>query len=74
MNPDIGYGILWYIVSAKEGRATSFFHTGAGVHLLGIYPAINLVIVHRVDTEHEYDFSGGSLYNIISLIFSAKVK
>jgi hypothetical protein len=27
-----------------------YFHTGAGVHMLGVCPDLKVVFVHRVDT------------------------
>ena len=69
----IGYGLLWSVLMPTEDRATtSFFHTGAGVHMLGVYPASKLVFVHRVDTENESDFTQDRLYKIISLVFGAR--
>lgn len=70
----IGYGLLWNVLMETETRSTaSFFHTGAGVHMLGVYPASKLVLVHRVDTERETDFTPDRLYRIISLVFEAKL-
>lgn len=69
----IGYGFLWSVLMPNENRATSsFFHTGAGVHMLGVYPASKLVFVHRVDTENGSDFTQDRLYEIISLVFGAR--
>lgn len=69
----IGYGMLWYVLMPGEERETkSFFHTGAGVHMLGVYPASKLVFVHRVDTENGSDFTQDRLYRIISLVFAAR--
>ena len=34
----IGYGMLWYVlIPNDESSSGSFFHTGAGIHMLGIY-------------------------------------
>ena len=49
---NLGYGLLWYVSGARQpGNFNSFYHTGLGAHLLGIYPNNDLVIVHRVNTE-----------------------
>ncbi|NIU02051.1 MAG: serine hydrolase [Aliifodinibius sp.] len=70
---DFGYGMLWNVINENENRiGKSFYHTGAGIHMLAIYPASKLVFVHRVDTEGEYDFPKENLYKIISLIFKAQ--
>jgi CubicO group peptidase (beta-lactamase class C family) len=70
---DIGYGMLWNVLNKNEKRSSSsFYHTGTGIHMLGVYPAPKLVFVHRVDTEHEYNFPQENLYKIISLVFAAQ--
>ena len=69
----IGYGMLWNVLIPNENRKSkSFFHTGVGIHMLGIYPASNLVLVHRVDTEKEYKFHKGNFYQMISLVWNSK--
>ncbi len=75
-NPGYGiaYGMLWYVLVPTEDRSTtSFYHTGTGVHMLGIYPASNLVLIHRVDTEKEYTFSQENFYQMISLVWGARI-
>ncbi len=69
----IGYGILWYVLLETENRpGGSFYHTGTGIHMLGVYPTAKLVMVHRVNTEEAYDFPQERLYRIIGLVFGAK--
>ncbi|WP_194756365.1 serine hydrolase domain-containing protein [Aliidiomarina indica] len=69
---DFGYGMLWNVINANESRPSrSFYHTGVGIHMLGVYPASNLVFVHRVQTETDYDFNQQNLYEIIGRIFGA---
>ena len=68
----IGYGMLWRIRMQTESRPEkSFYHTGAGIHMLGIYPASKLVLVHRVDTENAFSFKD-SVHKIVELIFGAR--
>jgi CubicO group peptidase (beta-lactamase class C family) len=68
----LGYGYMWYVLTDEEiGHA--FFHTGAGVHLLGVFPQLKLVLVHRVDTERPYNFTGGNLIQLWNLIFDARL-
>ena len=68
----LAYGMLWGVVVPDSTDDTpSFFHTGAGVHMLGVYPESGIVFVHRVDTEAGADFDEASLYRIISLVFAA---
>ena len=68
----LAYGMLWDVVIPDSPDETpAFYHTGANVHMLGVYPESGIVFVHRVDTEGEADFEERSLYRIISLIFAA---
>jgi len=71
----LAYGMLWdVLVPDAPDQTPSFFHTGLGVHMLGVYPKHKLVIVHRVDTEHGALFDDGDLYKIIRLVHSARVR
>lgn len=72
-NYGIGYGMLWRILLPTKDRQTkSYFHTGNAIHMLGVYPAADLVLVHRVDTEKEYTFQKGNFYDMIALVWDAK--
>lgn len=70
----LAYGLLWDVLvpDAIEKRA-SFYHTGVGVHMLGIYPKHKLVLVHRVDTEKDYRFNDGDLYRVIRMVHAARL-
>lgn len=73
-NPNYGiaYGMLWYVLYPNENRPTkSFYHTGNGVHMLGVYPGKQMVLIHRVDTENEYSFHQGNFYQMISKVFGS---
>ncbi|MDC6389096.1 serine hydrolase [Maribacter sp. PR1] len=71
----IGYGMLWNVLIPNENRKSkSFFHTGVGIHMLGVYPESNLVLIHRVDTEKEYEFHQGNFYQMISKVWDSKEK
>jgi CubicO group peptidase (beta-lactamase class C family) len=48
------YGYLWCIIPAEQGLGRGFYHTGMSVHLLAIFPDLDLVLVHRVDTTTAY--------------------
>ena len=51
----------------------SYYHTGLGIHMLGIYPDSKLVLVHRVDTENEFDYSKGDLNRMIGMVFDSRL-
>lgn len=73
-NPGYGiaYGMLWYVLYPYENRSTkSFYHTGTGIHMLGVYPGRNMVLIHRVDTEKDYSFHQGHFYQMISRVFGS---
>jgi len=75
-NPEygLGYGMLWYIYLPQEDtHRNSFFHTGAGIHMLGIYPDMDLVFVHRVDTENDYTFKQSNLIKMLELLFNSSL-
>jgi CubicO group peptidase (beta-lactamase class C family) len=70
----LAYGMLWNVlVPAAPDETPSFYHTGVGVHMLGVYPKHRLVMVHRVDTERPYRFQERDLYRIIRHIHAARL-
>jgi len=66
--------MLWGVLVPDENSAypPSFFHTGTTVHMLGVYPEHNLVMVHRVDTEKGSSFSEFDLYAVIRKVHGAR--
>lgn len=73
-NVGIAYGMLWNVLMETESRKSkSFYHTGLGIHMLGIYPASKVVLIHRVDTEKEYTFREREFYKMISLVWDSKL-
>ncbi|MCW1953497.1 MAG: beta-lactamase family protein [Flavobacteriia bacterium] len=74
-NYGIAYGMLWNVLVETESRQSkSFFHTGVGIHMLGVYPASKVVLIHRVNTEENYRFNQGDFYKMISLVWNAENK
>lgn len=70
----LAYGMLWdVLVPENQNEKPSFYHTGVGVHMLGVYPKHKLVMVHRVNTEQEYTFNDGDLYTVIKMIHGARL-
>ena len=71
----LAYGMLWDVLVPEPGQARAdFYHTGVGVHMLGVYPQYGLVMVHRVNTEAPYTFNDGDLYAIIRAIHAARAR
>jgi CubicO group peptidase (beta-lactamase class C family) len=70
----LAYGMLWSVLVPVPGSGrASFYHTGLGVHMLGVYPEHDLVFVHRVNTEGEFDFDEFSLVQIIRRVHGARL-
>lgn len=72
---DLGYGMMWKVVinDPDDTSRNSFYHTGLGVHMLGVYPKHKLVMVHRVDTEaDEVTFRNRDLYPVIRMMHQAR--
>ena len=69
------YGQLWDVLVPEPGQRPAFFHTGVGVHMLGVYPELGLVMVHRVDTESGTSrFNDGDLYAVIRAMHAARLR
>jgi CubicO group peptidase (beta-lactamase class C family) len=75
----VGYGYMWMI--APEGSPAaelfvypSYFHTGAGVHLLAIMPDLKLVVVLRLDTDGYWEDPGDEAQMLlVSMIIHARI-
>lgn len=71
----IAYGMLWNVLMKTESRSSrSYYHTGTGIHMLGVYPASKLVLVHRVNTEDEHDFEQRKLLEMIGYVWDAQIE
>ena len=69
------YGMLWKVrMPGAETQRNSFYHTGLGIHMLGIYPDLKLVIVHRVNTENDVAYQKADFYKMLRLLFHSKIK
>lgn len=70
---NLAYGMLWNVIMPSDDQTepNAFYHTGTGVHMLGIYPQQEMVMVHRVDTEKQYTFKNYDLYPVIRLMHQA---
>jgi CubicO group peptidase (beta-lactamase class C family) len=70
---NVGYGSMWYTLIEDDGYGHAFFHTGAGVHMLAVFPEFDLVWVHRVDTERDYDVTSETVIRLWSMILEARL-
>jgi CubicO group peptidase (beta-lactamase class C family) len=76
IDPDTGfsYGYLWYVLPEELGLGRIFLHTGAGIHLLGVFPDLKVVVVHRVDSlADDVRFTGDDLGHLFDLLADALV-
>ncbi|NVK86764.1 MAG: serine hydrolase [Gammaproteobacteria bacterium] len=71
----LSYGMFWSVLvnNKDDVDPPAFYHTGTGVHMLGVYPKHKLVMVHRVATEQEYQFQASDLYPLIKLMHQARI-
>lgn len=75
-----GYGYMWWV--AANGRHLpgaalpegSFSARGAGGHYVLAVPALDVVIVHRVDTDARKSVSDAQFGALVNLILEAKVR
>ncbi|MBI9106780.1 MAG: serine hydrolase [Spirochaetales bacterium] len=65
------YGYLWRIIPEEAGLGYGFYHTGLGVHLLGVLPDQKLVVVHRVDTDKPYKIKWSEIKKLLEMIVAA---
>jgi len=73
-----GYGYMWKIAPEGSGIAQSigypfFFHTGIGVHVLAVVPNLELVLIHRLNTDGEWVDPGEGLITLITMIIEARL-
>jgi CubicO group peptidase (beta-lactamase class C family) len=73
-NPgDDPYGYLWKIIPEQAGFGYGFYHTGLGVHLLAVLPDQKLILVHRVDTDRDFDITWSKIRTLMEMIVSARL-
>jgi CubicO group peptidase (beta-lactamase class C family) len=72
-----GYGYMWAVsLNGKPGDfipGNFYYHTGYGGHMLMIIPKLDLVIVHRVNTDIGHNV-GDELPILVGMILNAKKK
>jgi CubicO group peptidase (beta-lactamase class C family) len=66
------YGYLWRIIPEESGLGYGFYHAGLGVHLLAVLPEQKLVLVHRVDTDQDFDITWSEIRTLMEMIVSAR--
>ena len=67
------YGYLWRIIPEEVGLGYGFYHTGFGVHLLAVLPDQKLVLVHRVDTDRDFDITWPEIKKLMEMIVAARL-
>ncbi|MBA7497554.1 hypothetical protein ES704_00282 [subsurface metagenome] len=68
-----GYGYMWSIIPEESGFGNGFYHTGTGVHLLAVLPDTKLVLVHRVDTDKDFDITWNEIRQLMYMIAEARI-
>ena len=74
-----GYGYMWWVSSGGPHFPSAFFKgevfsaQGAGGHHILVVPYLNLVVVHRVNTDEQGRFVTNSQFgHLVQLIMNAK--
>jgi hypothetical protein len=62
------YGYLWRIIPEEQGLGYGFYHAGLGVHLLAVLPDLGVVMVHRVETDQEFDITWSEIKQLMEMI------
>ena len=71
----LGYGYMWYTFLQADPTGHAFFHSGAGAHILAVMPDIELVWVHRVNSEpgHSYEVTPRELAVLWEALLVARI-
>lgn len=67
------YGYLWEIIPEQAGLGHGFYQAGLGGHLLAILPDQKLVLLHRVDSDRDFDITWSGIRALMEMIVSAHV-
>ena len=62
---------MWSIIPEEAGLGSGFYHTG--VHLLAVLPDTKLVLVHRVDTDKDFDITWNGIRQLMYMIGEARI-
>jgi len=68
-----GYGYMWSIIPEESGFGNGFYHTGTGVHLLAVLPDTKLVLVHRVNTDKDFNITWNEIRQLMYKIAEARI-
>jgi len=68
-----GYGYMWSIIPEEAGFGNGFYHTGTSVHLLAVLPEKKLVLVHRVDTDKDFDITWKEIRQLMYMVAEARI-
>lgn len=63
--------MAWRIFPQEAGLGFGFYHAGLGVHLLAVLPDRELVLVHRVNTDRDFDITWTEITTLLEMIVSA---
>jgi CubicO group peptidase (beta-lactamase class C family) len=77
-----GWGYLWATLPRSESEKFGFkslskydiyFKTGIGVHIVAVVPELDLVFIHRFDSDNYMpEYEKPPVFNLLSLIIDAK--
>lgn len=75
-----GYGYMWWTYAKGSygdrtpamNKYASFAASGTGGQAIIVVPEADLVVVHRGDTDHNRNFSGGRVWGMVDAVLAAK--
>lgn len=68
-----GYGYMWWVYGGSFKRYGMYAARGSGGHLIGVFPKLDVVIVHRADTWRGRRVSSAARDWLLRLILHARV-
>lgn len=75
-----GYGYMWWTYAKNSygdrypelNKHASFAASGTGGQAIIVIPDADLVVVHRGDTDHNRNFSGGRVWALVDAVLAAR--
>ncbi len=67
-----GYGYMWWVLGGSLKRYGTYAALGSGGHVLAVFPKLDVVIVHRVNTYRGHRVGGRAWSRLLQLIVRAR--
>ncbi len=67
-----GYGYMWWVLGGSLKRYGTYAGLGSGGHVLAVFPKLDVVVVHRVNTFRGHRVGGRAWSRLLELIIRAR--